>query len=133
MEIQTPSQSNLRLEEPMWFSATHFMVQDLKFIKQLLIAPIFKQNVPNLFEQLTRNLSQINDLSIKVSSFIKEVSEFRETLQHYPEENNPSIDEYYYGRRRHFMNDYNLLEADFLELKSKIFNYLSSVLLKNKP
>lgn len=132
MESQTPSQIISRLESPIWFSAIRFMEQDLAFIKQLLTAPIFKQNVPNLFERLTGYLVQINDLSKKVSTFIDEVKKFKDSLENYPEENNPSIDEFYYGRHKHFMDGYIKLDIKFLEVKYDVFTYLSGVLLQNK-
>lgn len=132
MESQTPTHIISRLEAPMWFSAIRFMEQDIAFIKRLLTAPIFRQNVPNLFERLTKYLTQIDELSKKVGSFINEVNTFKESLENYPEEDNPSIDEYYYGRHKHFMEDYIRLDTQFLELKSDVFGYISGVLLFNK-
>lgn len=131
MENQTPAHLISRLESPMWFSAIRFMEQDLAFLKQLLTAPIFKQNVPNMFEHLTEYLTQTNEFSKKVAKFISEVAIFKESLENYPEEDNPSIDEYYYGRQKHFMDDYILLDTEFLELKSEIVTYLSGALLKS--
>jgi|GEM_PF-6142145 len=130
METKTSAHIVSRLEAPMWFSATLCMKEDISFMKQLLTAPIYKQNVPNVYERLTTFLSKINALSKKVKMFIDEVAVFKESLENYPEEDNPSFDEYYYGRQKHFMDDYIKLDTEFLELKSKLYTYLSGILLK---
>lgn len=129
METQSPVQLIANLERPIWFSVIRFMEQDITFIKQLLTAPIYKQNVPNVFERLTKYLTQTDELGKKVSTFIKEVAVFKKSLENYPEEGNPSIDEYYYGRHKHFKDEYIKLDGEFLQLKSKIFCYISTTLL----
>lgn len=132
IKSQTPAHIISGLEARMWFSTIRFMEQDLAFIKRLLTAPIFRQNVPNLFERLTKYLTKINELSEQVGSFINEVKTFKESLENYPEEDNPFIDDYYYGRYKLFMEDYIKLDTRFLELKSDVCDYVSGVLLTNK-
>ncbi|WP_432410061.1 hypothetical protein [Rasiella sp. SM2506] len=132
MESQTPAQLISRLETPVWFSITPYMEQDLAFIKQLLTAPIFKQNVPNMFERFTKYLTQIDKVSKRVATFSNEVKIFKESLENYSKEDTLSIDDFYYERQKHFTKDYIKLSTIFLELKSDVFTYLSGALLTKK-
>ena len=130
MESKNSAQNKSRLENPFWYSEIEFIEQDVNFIKQLLKAPVYKQNIPNLFERLSSYNNQIEKTSKRIAQFISEVAIFRKSLDNYPEEDNPNIDEYYYGRQKHFQDDFKQLDAEFSALKSKIFTYLSGVILK---
>ena len=132
MEAQTSSQIISRLEAPMWFASTRFMKQDIDFINQLLQAPIYKQDIPNHYERLTLFMNTVHRFSKQVDIFIKEIANFKKSLEKYPEEDTPSIDEYYYGRHKYFMDGYLKLDTRFLELKSDVFTYLSGALLTHK-
>lgn len=128
METQTAAELIAKLEAPSWFSGTKYMEHDIQFILKLLSAPIYK-GVPNLYERLVTYKTTIEKLLERLSSFQKEVIKFNDSLENYPEEDGPSIDEYYYVRLKHFKDDFVALNSDFLEVKYEIFSYLETALI----
>mgnify|MGYP003109857989 CR=1 FL=1 len=115
MKTQTAAELIAKLEAPSWFSGTKYMKRDIEFILKLLTAPVYK-SIPNLYEQLVAYKATIERLSERLLSFQNEVIKFKDSLENYPEKDDPSIDEYYYVKLKHFKDDFVALDSKFLEI-----------------
>jgi hypothetical protein len=95
------------------------------------VEPIYK-NSPNLYENFVICKTNVASLTKRLEVFLQEVGKFKVSLGNYPNEDNPSFDQYDYGRHKHFMDDYSTLDADFLEAKFNMFSYSEALLPSTK-
>jgi hypothetical protein len=107
-----------------------YLEEDIEFLIGLLTAPIYQAKTPNLYENLKTYQSKFRTLSSRIDVFKDKVAVFEKSLETYPEEDNSTIDEYYHEVQTSLIDNFTEINIEFLELKSKLYAFLSGAMLK---
>ncbi len=130
LNIENNGFGKMHKDAQYWNGMLAFYQKDLGFAEKILSAKLFKPDIPNLLERLQEFNKRINDLKKTITEFSTQVQEHENEMQGLVECDTVSCDIIYQNRHLVMENHFKEKSMHFQSEKSKIFDYMGSILTK---
>lgn len=124
---------DLHFEMQGWKSHLQFVDDEMYFIEKLLNSYVFEPWTPNLFERMEQCKQGFLESKKEKDRLKKQIFRHGSHLGGFFECASEACDVSYYEKHHKLQNRVLQYLEDYLELKTKIYNYAGSVLKRRKP
>lgn len=120
----------LQAETSKWDYQFQNNTEEIQFLKQFLMADVFETSIPNLYERLQENYSELNELKTEKIDLHEELRHHRNDLNGMMECEDISCETFYHRQHKNLAEKIEQHLARFQALKLEIFRFSTPLLKK---
>jgi hypothetical protein len=120
----------LQKDAVIWDTMLQYNTEEIQFLLQFLEADIFKGEIPNLYENLTKYCQQLTEIKINKIKLHKDLHNHKNDLNGMMECEDISCDAFYQTEHIKLANRIEQYNERFRELKFQIYRFCTPLMKK---